>query len=61
MGILTEALASIGEVGHGLAMERRLQGTSARLRGPCGAPPASVLLLRCLRFLGNQLGEATAR
>jgi hypothetical protein len=45
MGIITEVLAAVGEVRLGLVMRRRTQGTSVRLQGPCGAPPALVLLL----------------
>jgi hypothetical protein len=35
-------LAVVGEVGCGLAMKWQLQGKSVRLRGPCGAPLASI-------------------
>jgi hypothetical protein len=44
MGILTEVLAGIGEVGHGLATRRQLQGTPSRLCGLCGEPLTLVLL-----------------
>jgi hypothetical protein len=45
VGALTQVLAVVGEVERGLAMRKRTQGKLARLRGPCGAPLASVLLL----------------
>jgi hypothetical protein len=44
MGVLTEVLAVISKVGHGLATRKQRQGKSARSQGPCGAPLASVLL-----------------
>jgi hypothetical protein len=43
-GIPTEVIVDIGTIGRALATKRRLQGTSMRSRGPCGAPPAFVLL-----------------
>jgi hypothetical protein len=45
MGVLTDALAVVNEVGSGRATRKRTQGKSAKSRGPCGESPASVLLL----------------
>jgi hypothetical protein len=44
MDVLAEVHAVIGEVGRGLAARKRTQGELAWSAGPCGAPPASVLL-----------------
>jgi hypothetical protein len=53
MGVLTEVHVVIRKVGCGLAMRKQTQQKLARSPGPCGAPPASVLL-----FLNNQSDQA---
>jgi hypothetical protein len=44
MGILTEVLAAIGEVGHGQAVRKLTQGKSVWSWGPWAAPPALIHL-----------------
>jgi hypothetical protein len=59
-GVLTEVLAVVGAVGHGLVARKRTQGESVRSGGHCGALLASVLLPAAATVVFSGLGKRVA-